>query len=104
MNDEIRARIERMIGKGPLAVMNDRNGFWIAKGDFEEWRMELVNRIVKDAHIAADSLYTWIELDVQKKVLGVSVEELARQLRSSGLIESCVLADRLEREGVRGEK
>ena len=114
MSDDIKARIEKLIGEAPKhfkefgRILEVEN----VSQDWHIWRMRLIERLAKDAQIAKDSKYSWLTLDIQPIKRGVTKSEIVEMLRTPVVFESNGvftfqplqhLADRIEREGVRDD-
>jgi hypothetical protein len=118
MSDEIRQRIEKLIGEGPSESVGQA-GWQIVRSDFLLWRTQLIDRLTEESCLvySPDGEYFGIAKDSADKVVGVLIDcqPIKRGVRKSEIVKCLTerngvdfglsiplkqLADRIEREGI----
>ena len=123
MNDEIKSRIENLIGKPSFAFCDDDSD---KLENWQNWHEALIKRLAKNAisvaayqhqlddsrgntwiarqHMDADSTHSALLLDIQPIKRGVTKKEIVEYLRSATWYsERLKLAERIECEGIASE-
>jgi hypothetical protein len=107
MNQEVRDRIEKLVGKRPCWSWSDDR--------LDDWYWSVINRLAKNTQVMtgqdgdafgvvpADDYdtHTALVLDIQPIKRGVTKREILKYLRrEDSWMEDKEMADRIEREGI----
>lgn len=111
MNDDIKARIEKLIGGGLQCSAAMGYAAREHNYDWQDWRTQLIDRLAKDAKVLygddaqgffgvydTSCMYSVLTLDIQPIKRGVTKKEIVALLRS--VAGNSLIADRIEREGI----